>query len=115
MLGLTRVRGFGEASLAISLLSAGAGLVFPSLASVTSKAAPPSDRGLVLGSSQMLGGGGKVIGPIVAGALMTGVRPDMPLLTAAFVLLVALLVSQPALSAATRAVEPEADPKELLR
>jgi MFS family permease len=114
MLGLTLVRSFGEACLAISLLSAGAGLVFPSLASLTSKAAPPSDRGLVLGSSQMLGGGGKVIGPIVAGALMNGARPDMPLWTAAVVLMLALLVSQPALSLATRAARPRADPKRLL-
>lgn len=54
-------------ALVISLYAFGAGTLFPSLASLVSRATDAGSQGSILGGSQVVGGFGRVIGPLWAG------------------------------------------------
>src|SRR5690606_9960703 len=56
-------------ALSVLLWAFGAGTLFPSLASLTSQATDAASQGSILGGSQVVGGLGRVLGPLWAGVL----------------------------------------------
>jgi len=82
-------------AVAAPLWAFGAGTLFPSLASLTSRAADRASQGSVLGGSQFVGGLGRVIGPLWAGLLFQHAGIRSPFLAgAALVALAALLAAR---------------------
>ncbi|MEN8374907.1 MAG: MFS transporter [Gemmatimonadota bacterium] len=61
--------GPGWLLLAVPLWALGAGTLFPALATMVSRATDEHSQGSVLGGSQVVGGLGRVIGPVWAGLL----------------------------------------------
>ncbi|MBI4409206.1 MAG: MFS transporter [Gemmatimonadetes bacterium] len=96
--GETRTTRIGATALALSLLvlplvpnrwwlgalvpmwAFGAGTLFPSLATLVSQATDPHSQGSVLGGSQVIGGSGRVLGPVWAGFLFQHVSIQSPFL-----------------------------------
>ncbi len=66
--------------VAVGIVSIGDGAVAPSVSALLSMASPPERQGEVLGISQGVGGLGRVLGPLVAGALFSGIGPGAPFL-----------------------------------
>jgi MFS family permease len=56
----------------------GAGTLFPSLASLISRASDSGSQGSMLGGSQVVGGLGRVVGPLWAGFLFQSVGISSP-------------------------------------
>lgn len=65
-------------ALAAPLWALGAGTLFPSLATMVSRATDEHSQGSVLGGSQVVGGLGRVVGPLWAGLLFQSVGIAMP-------------------------------------
>ena len=59
----------GWLALVVPLWALGAGTLFPSLASLVSQTTDAGSQGAILGGSQVVGGLGRVIGPVWAGLL----------------------------------------------
>ena len=98
--------------LALTLLSLGMGAMQPTLNSLISRRAPPERQGEVMGVAQSVGALSRVLGPIVAGALFSGLGPSSPFLWGAVLVALAVLVGWPLLrgsepSAATVAARPQ--------
>jgi MFS transporter, DHA1 family, tetracycline resistance protein len=70
-----------------------AGLLFPSLASLVSQQTDAGSQGSVLGGQQVVGGIGRVLGPVWAGALFGGVSIGSPFLVGAVLVLAAAAVA----------------------
>lgn len=70
-----------------------AGLSFPSLASLVSQEADAESQGAMLGGQQVVGGIGRVAGPVWAGALFGGVSIGSPFLLGAALVAVAAMVA----------------------
>jgi len=62
----------------VPLWAFGTGTLFPSLASLTSRATDAGSQGSILGGSQVVGGLGRVLGPLWAGALFQHVGISTP-------------------------------------
>jgi MFS family permease len=76
----------------VPLFAFGAGTLFPTLASLVSRVTDSGSQGSVLGGSQVVGGLGRVIGPLWAGWLFQNVALNSPFRVGAmFVLLGGLL------------------------
>lgn len=90
--------------IAVGLLSIGDGAVTPTSSAVLSLLTPAEEQGEILGLSQGLGGLGRVIGPVIAGALFT-LSPGAPFLAGGAFAALAILVTLPALSSIQRAIE----------
>jgi len=69
--------------LAVVPFATGYGLVFPTLSSLASKLADDDVKGSILGGFLFLGGGGRVIGPIIAGLASERIGIELPMLLAA--------------------------------
>jgi DHA1 family tetracycline resistance protein-like MFS transporter len=84
------------------LLTAGQGLVTPTLASVVAAAAPEGERGRVLGVQQSTGGLGRVVGPALGGLAFGRLAVWAPYAGGALVLAAAvgLLVGTPVVDTA---------------
>lgn len=67
---LVPARGWGEAAPALLALTLGQGLAQPTMSSTLAGRADPERRGEVLGFAQSASGLGRVVGPIVGGALL---------------------------------------------
>ena len=98
--------------LALTLLSLGMGAMQPTLNSLISRRAPPERQGEVMGVAQSVGALSRVLGPIIAGALFSGLGPSSPFLWGAVLVALAVLVGWPLLrgsepSAATVAARPQ--------
>lgn len=65
-------------ALSVLLWAFGAGTLFPSLASLTSQATDAGSQGSILGGSQVVGGLGRVLGPVWAGVLFQRVGIASP-------------------------------------
>jgi predicted MFS family arabinose efflux permease len=65
-------------ALAAPLWALGAGTLFPALATMVSRATDEHSQGSVLGGSQVVGGLGRVVGPLWAGALFQTAGITMP-------------------------------------
>jgi len=83
--------------LALTLLSLGMGAMQPTLNSLISRRAPPERQGEVMGVAQSVGALSRVLGPIIAGALFSGLGPSSPFLWGAVLVALAVLVGWPLL------------------
>jgi len=77
----------------VPLWALGTGITFPSLASLVSRATDPRSQGSVLGGSQLIGGLGRVAGPLWAGLLFQTVSLASPFTTAGVLVALAFLLS----------------------
>lgn len=73
--------------------SLAAGLTFPSLASLVSQQSDAESQGSMLGGQQVVGGIGRVLGPVWAGALFGAVSIGTPFLVGAALVSMAALVA----------------------
>lgn len=87
--------------LAIGIVAVGDGAISPSASALLSFASPAEAQGATLGLSQGVGGLGRVLGPLVAGAAFA-LGAGMPFFLGAGLILVALLVAVPSLPRARR-------------
>jgi MFS family permease len=79
--------------LVVALYALGAGTLFPALASLVSRATDRASQGSILGGSQVVGGLGRVIGPLWAGFFFQSVGISTPFTVGAVLVLFALLVA----------------------
>lgn len=92
MLAMPIVPSAWAAYATVPLFAFGAGTLFPTLASLVSRVTDAGSQGSVLGGSQVVGGLGRVIGPLWAGWLFQNVGVGSPFqLGALFVFLGGLL------------------------
>ena len=87
------VPAFGWAMAVVPFYAFGAGTLFPALATLTSFASDADSQGSVLGGSQLVGGLGRVAGPLWAGFLFQEIAPDTPFHVAAALTALALILS----------------------
>lgn len=78
---------------AMVVLAIGAGLATPALQSLIAASAAPQDRGAALGLSQSASALGRVLGPLVSGAVFDGLGHAAPFLLGALALGLAVLVA----------------------
>ncbi len=71
----------------------GTGILFPSLASLVSRATDRESQGSILGGSQIVGGTGRVLGPIWAGLLFQRVSITSPFTVGAVVVALAVVLA----------------------
>jgi len=83
--------------LATGLLSLGDGAITPTSSALLSLVTPAGEQGEILGLSQGLGGLGRTIGPLLAGALFA-ISPGMPFLAGALCAGLAILVILPVMT-----------------
>lgn len=83
---------FLSALLTIPLLSVGGGVALPSLIALLTFAAPPHARGSVIGLNQSANALGSILGPLIAGFLFDAVGPNAPMIAAATIMVVTVLV-----------------------
>ena len=67
--GIPLIPSVGWLALVVPMWAFGAGTLFPSLASLVSQATDDASQGSILGGSQVVGGFGRVLGPLWAGIL----------------------------------------------
>lgn len=77
----------------VTLYALGAGTLFPVLASLTSRATDADSQGSVLGGSQVVGGIGRVLGPLWAGLLFQGLGIRTPFQVGALVVVLAWILA----------------------
>lgn len=92
-LALPHLPSFGWAMATVPLYAFGAGTLFPALATLTSFATDEESQGSILGGSQVVGGLGRVLGPIWAGLLFQAVAIRTPFHVAAVLALAALVLA----------------------
>jgi predicted MFS family arabinose efflux permease len=84
----------GRWAMGVAVLYAlGAGTLFPALATLVSRGTDRSSQGSILGGSQVVGGLGRVTGPLWAGVLFQSAGIATPFYAGAALVLVALLVA----------------------
>ena len=84
--------------IALGILSAGDGMVSPTISALLSFASPSGAQGETLGFAQGIAGMGRVIGPLLAGTIYAVGGPSMPFLLGAGLVLLAALLAIPALA-----------------
>jgi MFS family permease len=89
---LPHMPSFGWAIFTVPLYAFGAGTMFPALATLTSFATDADSQGSILGGSQVVGGLGRVVGPIWAGFIFQEIATRTPFHVAAGLTLIALLL-----------------------
>jgi MFS transporter, DHA1 family, tetracycline resistance protein len=67
----------------VPLYAFGAGTLFPSLSALVSRATDEASQGSILGGKEVVGGMGRVLGPLWSGLLFQAVAPHTPFLVAA--------------------------------
>lgn len=83
--------------IAVGILSIGDGAVTPTSSAVLSLITPTSEQGEILGFSQGVGGLGRTIGPLIAGALFS-LGPGAPFLAGGVFSVLAILVTLPVMA-----------------
>ena len=76
----------------IPVLSIGGGIALPSLIALLTFAAPPNARGGVIGLNQSANALGSILGPLLAGFLFDAVSPNAPMVAAAVIMGITVLV-----------------------
>ncbi|MBI4670676.1 MAG: MFS transporter [Chloroflexi bacterium] len=76
----------------IPFMAIGGGVALPSLMALLTFAAPPGARGGVLGLSQSASALGSILGPLLAGFLFDAVNPNAPMVAAALIMGLAVLI-----------------------
>ncbi len=79
--------------LIVGMISAGAGLLYPTLSSLISKTVQPSEMGIVFGVTASLASLMNVFGPLWAGFVYDRVMPSAPYWMGAILLLIAFVLS----------------------
>jgi MFS transporter, DHA1 family, tetracycline resistance protein len=92
-LALPFVPSFGWAMATVPLYAFGAGTLFPALATLTSFASDAESQGSILGGSQVIGGLGRVVGPIWAGLLFQQLTMTAPFYVAAALTAAAVMLA----------------------
>lgn len=90
--------------IAVGILSIGDGAVTPTSSAVLSLLTPDGEQGEILGFSQGLGGLGRTIGPLIAGALFT-LQPGAPFLAGGVFALLAIAITLPVMTNIQRSIE----------
>jgi multidrug resistance protein len=80
-------------AVAMTLVAAGTGTLFPPLAALISRSTPEEEQGSTLGLNQFFGGVARVVGPLAGAALFDAYGPGAPFLTAALGVAVALVIA----------------------
>jgi MFS transporter, DHA1 family, tetracycline resistance protein len=83
----------GWAMLVVPLYAFGAGTLFPALASLVSRATDRASQGSILGGSQVVGGLGRVSGPLWAGFFFQKLGISTPFVVGAVLVLIGLMVA----------------------
>jgi predicted MFS family arabinose efflux permease len=78
LLAMPLLPGAAAANLLSVVYAFGAGTLFPALASLVSRATDAASQGSILGGSQVVGGLGRVVGPLWAGLLFQNVGMASP-------------------------------------
>jgi MFS transporter, DHA1 family, tetracycline resistance protein len=92
LLLLAAAKGWGLAVPALLALTIGQGLVQTTMTSTLAGSAEPARRGEVLGAQQSASGLGRVVGPILGGALLGSTGSGLPYLVGGILTAVALAV-----------------------
>jgi MFS transporter, DHA1 family, tetracycline resistance protein len=90
---LPHLPSFTWAMVIVPLYAFGAGTMFPALATLTSFATDRESQGSILGGSQLIGGLGRVLGPLWAGLLFQEVAIGAPFHVAAVLAALALVLA----------------------
>jgi len=91
MIGLALLpygRNFLDASIIVSVLSVGTGILQPTILSMISKYSPDNQQGEILGVNQSISALGRVLGPLWGGFAFEYIGFEFPFLTGAFFTLV---------------------------
>jgi multidrug resistance protein len=80
-------------AVALTLIAAGTGTLFPPLAALISRATPAEEQGSTLGLNQFFGGVARVAGPLGGAAIFDAYGPGAPFLAAAVGVAVALVMA----------------------
>lgn len=94
--------------VAVGILSIGDGAVTPTSTAILSLIAPADEQGEILGFSQGIGGLGRTIGPLIAGALYT-FGPGIPFLAGGGFALLAIVVTLPTMTRIQRAIQAQSE------
>lgn len=95
--------------VAVGILSIGDGAVTPTSTAVLSLIAPADEQGELLGFSQGIGGLGRTIGPLLAGALYA-LGPSVPFLAGGGFALLAIVVTLPVMTRIQHAIQAQHEP-----
>jgi len=80
------------AVLSIPFLAIGGGVSLPALIALLTYAAPPGERGQVIGLNQSVAAIGSILGPILSGFLFQNVSPAAPMVAAAILMGTTVLI-----------------------
>src|SRR3954454_8044636 len=94
--------------VAVSGLALGMGLMQPSINSLISRRAGAERQGEVMGVAQSIGSLSRVLGPIIAGALFSGIGPSSPFFWGALLVALSVLLGWPLLRGAATVTAPVA-------
>jgi MFS family permease len=83
---------FGWCYVVGTLIAFGNGITFPAFTSLYSKACEAENAGELLGQSQAMATTGRIVGPVMGGAMMDYIDPRTPFLIAGAMMLGALLI-----------------------
>jgi DHA1 family tetracycline resistance protein-like MFS transporter len=90
--------------IAVGILSIGDGAVTPTSSAVLSLISPENEQGEILGFSQGIGGLGRTIGPVIAGALFS-LGAGIPFLAGGLFAILAILVTLPVMTSIQRTID----------
>jgi len=90
--------------IAIGILSVGDGAVTPTSSAVLSLVSPEGEQGEILGFAQGVGGLGRTIGPLIAGALFS-VGAGAPFLAGGAFALLAIVVTLPVMTSIQHSID----------
>jgi MFS family permease len=107
MLMLTVIPNAAWALAMVPAYAFGAGTLFPALASLVSRATDEHSQGSVLGGSQVVGGLGRVIGPLWSGYTFQTLGIHTPFVIGATLVMVAFVIAFRIPAAQARAIVPE--------
>ena len=93
--------------VAMSVGAFGMSMTMPNISALISRATPPDRQGAMLGLNMAASSSGRMFGPVVAGAMFSGLGPDVPLAVGALLMIPAALM---ALNAGRAVVRAEAGP-----
>jgi multidrug resistance protein len=88
---------------ALGLLAVGEGAVTPTVTALLSLASSTEHQGETLGLAQGVAGLGRILGPLLGGALFVATAPTAPFLAASALVVMALVLTMPTVVAAVRA------------
>jgi MFS family permease len=80
----------------------GMAMTMPNISAMISRASPPDRQGAMLGLNMAASSSGRILGPIVAGAMFSGLGHDWPLAVGAVLMIPAAMMAINAGRAASR-------------